>query len=110
MPLIWPRNDVAGCGAVVGVALGVVGVLEVDVDEQAVAARPNPTMTVKIVERRNDFTVPPSPEGARRLPYSGRMRASSRLSVSGRQHRPPAVPTHSHVQVGGTVQSPDEAP
>src|SRR5271170_7886635 len=65
-PCNWPRNA-AGCGDDVGVVVGVVGFdeLEVDVDEQAVAARPRPIMPVRILARLRDFTVLPLSEGQR---------------------------------------------
>jgi hypothetical protein len=50
MPRSWPRYA-AGWADDVGAALGLVELaeLEVDVDEQAVAARPRPIMTVRIL-------------------------------------------------------------
>src|ERR1700678_744698 len=59
-PCSWPRNA-ADCGAAVRVVVGAVRLdeLEVDVDEQAVAVRPRPTMAVRILARLRDFTVLP---------------------------------------------------
>ena len=52
----WPRNDVTGCGD----RVFELAELEVDVDEQAVAARPRPIMAVRILARLRGFTVLPS--------------------------------------------------
>jgi hypothetical protein len=54
----WPRYGATGCGDDVRAALGLVEV-EVDVDEQAVAARARPIMAVKILARLRGFTVLP---------------------------------------------------
>jgi hypothetical protein len=72
-----------------GAALG--GVLELDVDEQAVATRPTPIMAVRILARRQEFTVLPSLEG--RAFHVQPARSVRLLSVPGGQRCPPAVPT-----------------
>src|SRR5208282_4938074 len=78
-PCNWPRNA-AGCGADTGVVVGIVELaeldeFEVDVDEQAAAARPRPIMAVRILAWWPGFTV---------LPFSRPApSASADVSVSG---------------------------
>jgi hypothetical protein len=112
-PLIWLRNDEAGCAAVVGVALvgvalGVVGVPEVDVDEQAVAARPRPAIAVMILAMRQDFTVLPSLKAHAFHVQPGAMRPAA--IHDGQAAWPAPDPDLIHGRVGGVVHPADAGP
>jgi len=65
--------------------------LELDEDEQAVAARPRPIMAVRTLARLRGFTVLPSRK-ARAL-HVQLERSAQLISVPGRRHRPSVVPT-----------------
>src|SRR5580700_9401614 len=90
-PCSRPRNA-ADCADDVGVVVGVVKLdeLEVDVDEQAVAARPRPIMPVRILARLRDFTVLPFRKASA---FHVQPEAFRPAAIRpGRRHRPPAVP------------------